>query len=1093
MLSEVFGQRRGVPGSRARVAKGRERLCRLRSVISPDRSPRRARHFAALGLALALAAHAERLPVKLYDTSDGLAGDAVQNLFRDSRGFLWIATSSGLSRFDGQLFRNYEAAEGLPSPRVHDVVEGPDGSIWVATARGVARLAPDADAASGPFVVEPLPGEIAAAHRLAFDATGILWIGGDRLFRLDPSAAGKARLTTIELPVAEGGVEGLALGGNGDLWIATWEALLLRRADGSFRRYEVGGPVTGASMVAVDARERLWVGGPGGLFVVAAAALRAENAAAPTVPARSLHARSRPPAFPGEMPGPEGEVLFYSAASGLADDFLYMVKPDGGGSDGKAGVWVGTRGGVTLLRDGSARTIGVAQGLAEGAQMAVLEDLEGTLWLGSESRGLSRLRRSGFVAYAEADGLSGDRATTLFDSPGGELQVVTWSKELHAFDGRRFERITPQALFPRFASGWGWNQFALFDRRGALWYPAHGALSRFAPVTPPGRLREATPERQWTPQSGLPGPDVFRVFEDRRGDVWVSLIATPPLVKLVGGERLEPVPEIQGGATGGAPTAFAEDRAGNLWMGFYVGGLARVRDGVFTFFGEPAGVPPGFVSDLFLDHAGRLWVATTSGGIARVDQPEAAAPLFRRYRTSEGLTTDSTRCVTEDRAGRIYVGTSRGIDRIDLPSGRVRAYSADDGLPNNLVFACHAGDDGRLWFGTLHGLARFDPAAETPPGPPDIVITAVRIAGQRLPLPDLGLHEVGELRIAPDRNSLQIDYTGVAIGAGHDLRFQYRVLASGAAGAADDGWSPPSPARSAQFPRLGSGTYRFEVRALNRDGTPGLSAASVAFRILPPFWQEPWFLAAAAALLALLGWFGLRIRVARLLAVERARTRIASDLHDDVGSSISRIGILGELARQRVQASPVEAEEMLGEIGREARELVEATSDIVWAVDPHRDDLQSLVVRLRRFAVDLLEARGVELAFTAPAEAEGIALPPEARRAFYLCLKEAIHNVAKHSTGKRARVSIALRDGRLQGEVSDDGGGIPSGRAAEAEAVGRRGLPGLHRRAESAGGEVEIESVPGQGTRVVITLPLRAGRTSRQRSHDRATGGDGGS
>ena len=220
--------------------------------------------------------------------------------------------------------------------------------------------------------------------------------------------------------------------------------------------------------------------------------------------------------------------------------------------------------------------------------------------------------------------------------------------------------------------------------------------------------------------------------------------------------------------------------------------------------------------------------------------------------------------------------------------------------------------------------------------------------------------------------------------------------------------------------------------------------------------------------------------MARLLAVERARTRIASDLHDDVGSSLSRIGILGELARQRVLAAPVEAEEMLGEIGREARELVEATSDIVWAVDPHRDDLGSLVVRLRRFAADLLEARGVDLEFEAPATAGDVLLPPEIRRAFYLCLKESIHNVARHSNSARARVRIAIHGRTLYGEVVDDGSGISPERAAEAEAAGRRGLPGLHRRARSAGGEVRIDSAPGRGTRVEVTMPLR-------RSHGHAT------
>ncbi len=335
----------------------------------------------------------------------------------------------------------------------------------------------------------------------------------------------------------------------------------------------------------------------------------------------------------------------------------------------------------------------------------------------------------------------------------------------------------------------------------------------------------------------------------------------------------------------------------------------------------------------------------------------------------------------------------------------MRAFSTDDGLPNNLVFACHTAADGRLWFGTLHGLARFDPEAEAIPDPPDVLITAVRIDGQSEPVPDLGLHRgwpCGSHRTAMHSRS-----TTPASRSAPGATCSFSIAFSPPARAA---MSKTAGARLRPRARRSSRVSRAQLPLRgprpSHDGTPGGRAAGVLFRVLPPFWQRPWFVALAVGICALAAWFAVRLRVARLLAVERARTRIASDLHDDVGSSLSRIGILGELALQRVQASPVEAEQMLGEIGREARELVEVTSDIVWAVDPHRDDLGSLVVRLRRFAVDLLEARGVELEFSAPAAAHEIALPPEVRRAFYLCLKESIHNVAKHSNSGRARVRL---------------------------------------------------------------------------------------
>jgi signal transduction histidine kinase len=1040
---------------------------------------RRARFLAAWGIVLALSAAAERLPLKVFDSSQGLAGDAVRALFRDSRGFLWIGTSSGLSRFDGQTFPQLRHRRRSPSPRVTDVAESPDGTIWVTTELGLARLDAHADRGSGPFVAEPLPLQRAAANCVIVDRAGIVWVGGVRPVRLDPRATGAARSRVVELPAGNTDTLDFALGADGRLWIATGQGLVLRRSDGSVRLFELGGPNAGASAVAVDGAGHLWVGGPGGVYVLAETTLTDEGPrGTPLTEQRTLHARSRRPAEPGELPGRPGEILFYTAAEGLAGDFIYSIEASG---EGERAVWIGSRAGVTGFADGGLRTITPGQGLPEAAQVVALEDRDGSVWFGSESCGLTRLLPAGFVSYGIADGLADERAASLLDGPDGALDVVTASRNLHRFDGTRFDLLTPRMLFPRHLAGWGWNQFVATDRNGAIWYPVHGALYRYPPLADARALRDASPERRWTEADGLPGVDIFRVYEDRRGDVWVSSIADPPLVRLVGGERIAAVPEVKAGVeTGGAPTAFAEDRAGNLWVGFYVGGVARVRDGRWTFFGAADGVPQGFVSDLFVDREGRLWIATTSGGVGRVDQPAAEQPVFRRYTSAEGLTTSSTRCLTEDREGRIFVGTSRGIDRLDPASGSVRGFSTEEGLPNNLVFACHAAPDGTLWFGTLHGLARYDPGTRRATTAPRVRITGVAVSGQARSVPELGVNDVPELELAAASNSLAIEYVGISPASGSDLTYQYRL-------GDDQEWSARSSARSADFPRLGAGRYRFEVRAVTRDGVASVPTAGVSFRILPPFWQRPWFVALVALMLAGLGWIAMRIRVARLIAVERARTRIASDLHDDVGSSISRIGILGELARQRVQASPVEAEEMLGEIGREARELVEATSDIVWAVDPHRDDLGSLVVRLRRFAVDLLEARGVALEFEAPAEAAAVVLPPEVRRAFYLCLKESIHNVAKHSNSGRARVRIELRPGHVHGEVLDDGTGIASDRAAAAEAAGRRGLPGLHRRAQAAGGEVKIDSAPGRGTRVEVTLPLRQQILGRRRSHDRAT------
>jgi len=1036
-----------------------------------------------LSVALLLGASAllaERLPWSVYDSSNGLAGDAVRDLLQDSQGYLWIATSSGLSRFDGREFRNYDRREGLPVPRVETLAETPDGSIWAGTALGLARLAPEARRGGDLFVVEDLgPGfGRSAIDKLYVGPSGALWAGvSERLARIFVDLSGAIRVEEIPIPVGAGAVISFAEEADGTLWIGAAFALLRRSPAGVIERLTIGDPpgevpfpgIENARALAVDAKGRLWGGGNGVLFVWWPGQF-GSGIAEPVL------SRARIARFGGDLPEAPGEVVVYGEAEGLPSPFVNETVI------GRDSTWVVTRKGVLVIGAGGSRTITTEQGLVEALETSAVEDRDGSLWLGSESRGISRLGRSGFVTYDEADGLVGDRVSAVLESPPGRLFAVTWSRDLHRFDQGRFESITPRTGLPANNGGWGWNQTFLWDRKGRLWIPTGRGLFRFAPLDDVDRLRTATPERGWKVGNGLPGNDVFRLFEDRHGDIWVATISFPCLTRFVGGETPVPVPGLAGHESmEGSPTAFAEDRGGNLWVGFYVGHLARYDGESWRFFDERDGMPSGFVGDLHVDREGNLWAATQGGGLVRVERPESESPRFVRYTTREGLTTDSVRCVTEDAVGRILIGTSRGIDRLDPATGGVRSFSTEDGLPNNLVYVCHAASDGALWFGTLHGLARYQPPPEESERPPRVLITGVAVAGEPVALPDRGVETLGELILTPRQRSLRVDFVGVSLALGKDVQYQHRVL-----GASEE-WSAPSPERGVQLAALAAGSYRFEVRAVTRAGGLGANVAALELRVLPPLWRRAWFVGLVLALLAAAVWFAVRVRVLRLLAVERARSRIASDLHDDVGSSVSRIGLLGELARRRLRDEPAAAEEILGQIGQEASELAEATSDIVWSIDPRRDDLGSLVVRLRRFAADLLEAKEIDLTFDAPADAAALTLRPEVRRALFLTLKEAVNNVAKHSGAAEARVRIELAGSELLAEVVDDGRGIDPTRAEEAAAEGRHGLGGMISRAAGAGGSARIEPAAGGGTRVELRFP--AGRSARSGSHEDAVRG----
>lgn len=1028
--------------------------------------------FWMAALAVSAALRAERLPIRVYTVADGLAGDTVRDIFEDSRGYLWIATSSGLSRFGGERFRNYDSRDGLPGPRIDTVVETTDGAIWVGTGQGLVRMPPDAVASRAGAVFAPMPVPatgMAGIGTLYADHTGRLWVGTrTELYVFEPTAsgsAGSAPPRAVDLPAGMK-APAIAEAPNGDLWFGQYG---LMRQHGQTRSpvYRVSASSEGGSdlvgSLLFDRQGRLWMCLWDGVVLATWPGFDGP------LDERPLREKARPPRFPGEVPNRPGDLILYDTRHGLLNPYgLHLTR-------GREGVWLTShRGAVQIGRHGL-RSIDTPQGLPETYIQSLLEDRKGTLWFGTESRGLARLRPAGPVTYDRVDGLAGDRISSLEDDEEG-LLVSTDSRDLARWDGRRFADLTPRRLFVAgidpgtvagTAAGWGWNQYILRDHRGRIWYPTGEGLFRFASLD---TLSHASPDRHFDTPHGLPGSDVFRVYEDRRGDIWVSLIADWPLVRIVDGERLEVVREIHGAdKTGGAPTAFAEDRGGGLWMGFYLGGLARRDSAGWRYYGSEAGIPPGFVNDLMLDRRGRLWVATAAGGVARIDDPESARLSVQRYGVTQGLTTDSARCLAEADDGAIYIGHSKGLDRLATDSGRVRSYSVDDGLPNNFVWTCLAARDGALWFGTLHGLVRLDPRSEALASPPRLQITAVRVGGRPVAVPELGSAAISRLDLRPDQSSLEVDVEVVGLDQEAGVLVQHTI------GGESGLWSEPTAARTLSFPHLAPARYDLELRALSRDGRQG-APASLAFLLPPPLYSRWWVKATAVALLALGVWGAARIRTARLLAVERARTRIASDLHDDIGSGLSRIGVLGELARRKLRESPDETHGVLDQLGREASELAENASEIVWSVDPQKDDFESVIVRLRRFAADLLEAREMVLRFASPAGAAQIELLPEVRRAVYLILKESIHNAARHSEARSVDVSIEVRDGRIVARVEDDGRGIDPLRAREAEQDGHRGLPGLGRRAAAVGGELTVDTQAGGGTRILLAVPLQGFR-----------------
>jgi two-component sensor histidine kinase len=350
------------------------------------------------------------------------------------------------------------------------------------------------------------------------------------------------------------------------------------------------------------------------------------------------------------------------------------------------------------------------------------------------------------------------------------------------------------------------------------------------------------------------------------------------------------------------------------------------------------------------------------------------------------------------------------------------------------------------------------------------LITGLRVAGSLRNVSALGENEMALPDFSANENQLQLDFVGLSFEPGEVLRYQYKLEG------ADADWSAPSELRRVNYANLAPGRYRFLVRAINSDEAVSTVPAIVTFSILRPVWQRWWFLALAAIAVGMTVYAFYRYRVARLLEMANVRTRMATDLHDDIGSGLSHMAILSEVVKQQMGDTAEQSVPMLTEIADSARALVGSMRDIVWSIDPRRDDLANVVVRVRQFASDVLEPQKIKLDFQAPPELEKVKLNPEQRRHLFLIFKEAINNIARHAECSSVTLSFNVSHNRLTVEIRDDGRGLSDVSPAEAptsERAGGHGLENMQKRAAQLGGHLSVDSSPGLGTCLKLTIPLK--------------------
>ncbi len=1026
---------------------------------------------------------AERLPVKTYTSADGLGSSFINSMMRDSRGFMWFCTRDGLSRFDGARFVTYQIGDKNAQPSVESITETRDGLYWITTAGGLFRFdprtisQPDSTNGSRPT----LNTEFIDFRRgvMVEDHNGNLWYGSGNLYNLERKD-GKVSFNRVPLNLPTharnntDGVFQIAEANDGSLWLNTNSGLVRRLPDGRLIFYSGGIiPTRNNSVCLVAADERVWWIVADDLYVLKpeppeSLSEQGQLTIATLRPTVAVSAKTETEIH---LPEKHGEIFRFTASQFLFSDWAHRICQT---TDNH--IWI-TSDKNLIEFDGRMFHLSTsAQGLATGMS-PITDDSGGNLWIGGWTA-LIRLDRKGLSSYGETDGFHSPGIHTINQSKDGTLYFWDGDFNLNRFDGKHFQSLRP-TLDPNPKSLWT-SRYAFLDSHNEWWILTDGKLYRFAAAD------LTKPLASYTTSDGLKADAFFQIFEDKRGDIWVSV--QPPNQANCGlarfdrsQNRFHTFGEDEGFPARKSVSSFAEDRNGVLWLGFYEGGVARYVDGHFTTFSTKDGLPDRLITDLHVDHDGHLWMGSSSGGVVRIDDPGAEKLKVVSFTIADGLSSNNIRTITEDHFGNIYLGTVRGVDRISPETNHVKHYSVNDGLAGDFVVDSYSDQNGTLWFATTGGVSRLVPTAEEELPAPAVHLGELRISGVRQALSELGEQEINLRELTYSQNNLQMDFFGIDFHPGETLRYQYRLEGAGG------DWSAPAEQRSVTFPYLQPGTYRFMVRAVHGQGQVSAKPAIVSFTILRPIWLRWWFIGLSLLLVAAVTFVIVRQRVARdreqeraqealrqareerLRELEQVRRRIAADLHDDIGSNLTRISLISEVAQHRINGHDGLVKEDLSSVATLSRELIDSMSEIVWAINPQKDHLGDLSQRMRHFASDLLTARQIDFRFAAMESDDDIKVGANVRREFFLVFKEGINNIVRHSGCSQVEIDFRAEDDHLRMTLTDNGKGFDT----SANASGH-GLVSMRERIRALNGQLEITSASDTGTILRFAIPLHS-------------------
>ena len=918
-------------------------------------------------------------------------------------------------------FRTYSIEDGLSESVVNDIIQDLEGYIWLATRFGLNRF--DGNSFESYFESNGL--NSSNLFSLYQSRDGKIWIGSEKGVNyidegsIHTDSAYTVLSNSTVISIFEDSKGGMWFGTDGDgVWHfgSNGKPVLYSLANG-FKNNQI-------RAIAESKDGDLWFATRGGVTRFFKGNIRTY-----TIDDGLPEDRTR------DVVVDDSNHVWIATRNGLAtflnerfesfgQDMGMNVHTLSLSKDGS--IWLGTEGGVSQFKEGQFTNFKAQQGLANDIVYSSLIDREGNVWFGTLGGGLSLFLGAYFQNFNTNNGLSNNLVTGITEMEDGSIWIGTYGGGLISYQNDEFQYLH--------------SQHGLLDNRvyhistdskNRMWIGMRDGLA----IYEKGNIRNFSPHE-------FPFRKIRHVNEAEDGSFWISTY-DEGLIHFRNGEYRQYTTEHGLPSNTVVNTTFDND--GVLWIATYGGVVKKGSDPIQAFTLQD-GLPSVRTMSMLKDRDGTIWVSTFDG-IAQYDGTQ-----FVAIRVKDGLPGRVCYFIIQDREGIYWVGTNEGIARLDIEKfyshdpvikeQGIQVINREHGLIADEVNlgAVYEDSNRNLWFGTVEGVSRFHSSEyRGNEVPPVVHILGLTASGQEFPFSNVELNY--------DKNYVQINFSAINFTSPNQVTYEYRLHGI------DPEWQRTTD-RFVKYPSLPPGNFHFQVRAINSNGVWSVEDTPFYFTIKPPYWKTWWFnVLLLATILGILYLFYRNYQYMKMVDIEKVRVRIASDLHDDVGASLTEIALQSDF----LQASNLDLalKEPIEHIGKQCRNIVTSLDDIVWSMDARNDTLGDLTDRMQDYILNVLEPKQFNVIYDFKDLKMKNKLPLVIKENLYLIFKESVNNIAKHSNGDEVRVKVCVKNGKLYFYIQDNG------RIRETLKKTGQGLRNMQMRAEKMGGILNIDEHDG--------------------------------